>query len=241
MNSIQLLRLMSQIDPNTDFRLLIQELKQNLEQTKGVLSQMRMESKSRQQLQFILSRHHLEEEELRLRHLMELEKFQKSRKLLITSSQNRTCWLIRILIPVCEGDNVSSSSPAVQTNMVMMSGSASGTQTQQMQQSSGMSITTQNVNHMQTTNTGVPIMYVHDPRGVSGSVGNTATATSAVGAEQYHMVTTTTMSAGNMTIGGNPGVMGMEQQLHQHSITQQVVDNNNGAPRQVVLPNVDPS
>ena len=45
-----------------------------------VLSQMRLESKSRQQLQFILSRHHLEEEELRLRHLMELEKFQKSRE-----------------------------------------------------------------------------------------------------------------------------------------------------------------
>lgn len=39
---------------------------------------MQLEPKSRQQLQLLLQRQHLEEEELRLRHYMELEKFQKN-------------------------------------------------------------------------------------------------------------------------------------------------------------------
>lgn len=39
---------------------------------------MRLEPKCRQQLQLILQRQHLEEEELRLRHYMELEKLEKN-------------------------------------------------------------------------------------------------------------------------------------------------------------------
>ncbi|XP_055714504.1 serine/threonine-protein kinase WNK1-like isoform X2 [Phlebotomus papatasi] len=54
------------------------ELKRNLDVAKSRLTQMHLEPKSRQQLQLLLSRQHLEEEELRLRHFMELEKFQKS-------------------------------------------------------------------------------------------------------------------------------------------------------------------
>ncbi|XP_055689990.1 serine/threonine-protein kinase WNK3-like isoform X4 [Lutzomyia longipalpis] len=54
------------------------ELKRNLDVAKTNLSKMQLEAKSRQQLQLLLSRQHLEEEELRLRHFMELEKFQKS-------------------------------------------------------------------------------------------------------------------------------------------------------------------
>lgn len=55
-----------------------QEIKHNLEVTRNVLRTMRLEPTSRQQLQLLLQRQHLEEEELRLRHFMELEKFQKT-------------------------------------------------------------------------------------------------------------------------------------------------------------------
>lgn len=41
---------------------------------------MRLEPTSRQRLQLLLQRQHIEEEELRLRHFMELEKF-RERKL----------------------------------------------------------------------------------------------------------------------------------------------------------------
>lgn len=43
-----------------------------------MLGSMRLEPTSRQRLQLLLQRQHLEEEELRLRHFMELEKFQKT-------------------------------------------------------------------------------------------------------------------------------------------------------------------
>lgn len=38
---------------------------------------MRLEPTSRQRLQLLLQRQHIEEEELRLRHFMELEKFRE--------------------------------------------------------------------------------------------------------------------------------------------------------------------
>lgn len=49
-----------------------------MEVTRTMLGTMRLEPTSRQQLQLLLQRQHLEEEELRLRHFMELEKFQKT-------------------------------------------------------------------------------------------------------------------------------------------------------------------
>lgn len=55
-----------------------QEIKQNLDGARAALSAMRLEPKCRQQLQLLLQRQHLEEEELRLRQYMELEKFQKN-------------------------------------------------------------------------------------------------------------------------------------------------------------------
>lgn len=55
-----------------------QEIKQNLDGARAALASMRVEPKCRQQLQLLLQRQHLEEEELRLRHYMELEKFQKN-------------------------------------------------------------------------------------------------------------------------------------------------------------------
>lgn len=42
-----------------------------------MLSTMRLEPTSRQRLQLLLQRQHIEEEELRLRHFMELEKFRE--------------------------------------------------------------------------------------------------------------------------------------------------------------------
>ncbi|XP_059609656.1 serine/threonine-protein kinase Wnk isoform X2 [Phlebotomus argentipes] len=54
------------------------ELKRNLDEVKVSLSKRHLETKSRHQLQLLLSRQHLEEEELRLRHFVELEKFEKS-------------------------------------------------------------------------------------------------------------------------------------------------------------------
>ena len=56
----------------------LQEIKHNLEVTRNMLGTMRLEPTSRQQLTLLLQRQHLEEEELRLRHFMELEKFQKT-------------------------------------------------------------------------------------------------------------------------------------------------------------------
>lgn len=49
-----------------------------MDDARNVLSAMRLEPKCRQQLQLLMQRQHLEEEELRLRHYMELEKFQKN-------------------------------------------------------------------------------------------------------------------------------------------------------------------
>lgn len=43
-----------------------------------MLGTMRLEPTLRHQLQLLLQRQHLEEEELRLRHFMELEKFQRT-------------------------------------------------------------------------------------------------------------------------------------------------------------------
>ena len=56
----------------------MQEIKHNLDNARNVIGSMRLEAKCRQQLQLLLQRQHLEEEELRLRHYMELEKFQKN-------------------------------------------------------------------------------------------------------------------------------------------------------------------
>lgn len=47
-----------------------------------MLSTMRLEPTTRQRLQLLLQRQHIEEEELRLRHFMELEKF-RERELMI--------------------------------------------------------------------------------------------------------------------------------------------------------------
>lgn len=60
------------------FYYLFQDFKHNLEYARNIISTMQLEPKSRQQLQLLLQRQHLEEEELRLRHYMELEKFQKN-------------------------------------------------------------------------------------------------------------------------------------------------------------------
>lgn len=57
-----------------------QEIKYNLEVTRNMLGSMRLEPTTRQRLQLLLQRQHIEEEELRLRHFMELEKF-RERKL----------------------------------------------------------------------------------------------------------------------------------------------------------------
>lgn len=65
---------------NIDYVSILQEIKQNLEVTRNMLSTMRLEPTSRQRLQLLLQRQHIEEEELRLRHFMELEKF-RERKL----------------------------------------------------------------------------------------------------------------------------------------------------------------
>lgn len=65
---------------NVTFRWFLhhlQEIKQNLEVTRNMLSTMRLEPTSRQRLQLLLQRQHIEEEELRLRHFMELEKFRE--------------------------------------------------------------------------------------------------------------------------------------------------------------------
>lgn len=51
------------------------EIKHNLEVTRTMLGSMRLEPTTRQRLQLLLQRQHIEEEELRLRHFMELEKF----------------------------------------------------------------------------------------------------------------------------------------------------------------------
>lgn len=56
----------------------LQDFKHNLEYARNIIGTMQLEPKSRQQLQLLLQRQHLEEEELRLRHYMELEKFQKN-------------------------------------------------------------------------------------------------------------------------------------------------------------------
>lgn len=64
---------------HVDFLLwFLQEIKQNLDGARAALLSMRLEPKCRQQLQLILQRQHLEEEELRLRHYMELEKLEKN-------------------------------------------------------------------------------------------------------------------------------------------------------------------
>lgn len=60
----------------------VQEIKYNLEVTRNMLGSMRLEPTTRQRLQLLLQRQHIEEEELRLRHFMELEKF-RERKLLV--------------------------------------------------------------------------------------------------------------------------------------------------------------
>ena len=49
-----------------------------MDSTRYNLTTMRLESKCRHQLFLLLQRQHLEEEELRLRHFMELEKFQNT-------------------------------------------------------------------------------------------------------------------------------------------------------------------
>lgn len=49
-----------------------------MDNARNILSTMRLETNSRQQLQLLMQRQHIEEEELRLKHYMELEKFQKS-------------------------------------------------------------------------------------------------------------------------------------------------------------------
>lgn len=51
-----------------------------------MLSTIRLEPTSRQRLQLLLQRQHIEEEELRLRHFMELEKFREQ----ITSEDQKT-------------------------------------------------------------------------------------------------------------------------------------------------------
>ncbi|XP_055700878.1 uncharacterized protein LOC129800484 [Phlebotomus papatasi] len=66
------------VQPKEDEISQFTELKRNVEEAKLMLSKMNLEPNSRQQLRILLSRQHLEEEELRLRHFMELEKFQKS-------------------------------------------------------------------------------------------------------------------------------------------------------------------
>lgn len=50
-----------------------------------MLGSMRLEPTTKQRLQLLLQRQHIEEEELRLRHFMELEKF-RERKLQINMS-----------------------------------------------------------------------------------------------------------------------------------------------------------
>lgn len=88
---------------------------------------------------------------------MELEKFQKSRKWRLESSLIYCSCLWEIIIYdafpirlVCEGDNVSSSTSTVQSNMVMMGQGQSQQQQQQQQSSSNMSMaaTQTNVNIM---------------------------------------------------------------------------------------------
>lgn len=56
----------------------MQEIKQNLEVTRNMLGSMRLEPTLRHQLQLLLQRQHLEEEELRFKHFVELEKFQRT-------------------------------------------------------------------------------------------------------------------------------------------------------------------
>lgn len=56
---------------------ILKEIKHNLEVTRNMLSTMRLEPTTRQRLQLLLQRQHIEEEELRLRHFMELEKFRE--------------------------------------------------------------------------------------------------------------------------------------------------------------------
>lgn len=48
---------------------------------------MRLEPTSRQRLQLLLQRQHIEEEELRLRHFMELEKFRERKYMLLIKSE----------------------------------------------------------------------------------------------------------------------------------------------------------
>lgn len=54
----------------------IQEIQKNLENVRANLTSRSLESKTKKQLMLLLQRQNLEEEELKLRHYRELERFQ---------------------------------------------------------------------------------------------------------------------------------------------------------------------
>lgn len=57
---------------------MLQEIEdQHLDTARNMLKTMQLKPQIRQQLTLLLQRQHLEEQELRLRHYMELEKFHK--------------------------------------------------------------------------------------------------------------------------------------------------------------------
>jgi len=64
---------------NINNMICLQELENHhLDKARTMLKTMQLKPQIRQQLPLLLSRQHLEEQELRLRHWMELEKFQKN-------------------------------------------------------------------------------------------------------------------------------------------------------------------
>ncbi|KAJ6641924.1 Glutamine-rich protein 2, partial [Pseudolycoriella hygida] len=93
------------------------DFKHNLEYARNIIGTMQLEPKSRQQLQLLLQRQHLEEEELRLRHYMELEKFQKNLDLTNQSSsalpQQHHPWMENM-------SAASSVAPTLQTSQPQM-------------------------------------------------------------------------------------------------------------------------
>ncbi|KAG4079903.1 hypothetical protein HA402_015034 [Bradysia odoriphaga] len=86
------------------------DFKHNLEYARNIISTMQLEPKSRQQLQLLLQRQHLEEEELRLRHYMELEKFQKN-----LDSANQ--WMDNMSATTSAAPSLQTSQPQIQYSM----------------------------------------------------------------------------------------------------------------------------
>ncbi|XP_037045550.1 uncharacterized protein LOC119080996 isoform X3 [Bradysia coprophila] len=86
------------------------DFKHNLEYARNIISTMQLEPKSRQQLQLLLQRQHLEEEELRLRHYMELEKFQKN-----LDSANQ--WMENMSATTSAAPSLQTSQPQIQYSM----------------------------------------------------------------------------------------------------------------------------